>query len=86
MVAGILVVAALVLVGVATADDVVSGWILGAIVYGPPAVGVAIVAAPGPPARKSFGAGLMLGWGAGFIVAAGLCVGGAITTPFYQVG
>jgi hypothetical protein len=46
---------------------------LGALVV-PLVVGVVLAATQGTPSRRGFGLGLLIGWGASFIVGAGLCV------------
>jgi len=83
---GSLLAAGLVLLGVVTADDVVAEWLVLGIMFGPPILGTGLIALPGPSARRSFGAGLMMGWGVALIVSSGLCIGGAIRTPFFKVG
>lgn len=84
--ASVLLNVLLVVVAAATAEEVVSGWFLLVIVWGPFVLGIALVAGRSSRPRYAFGVGVLIGWPLGVIASAGLCYGGAVTTPFLDVG
>jgi hypothetical protein len=51
-----------------------AGVLLPVLLFGPVAVGVYLVATGRTPRGRGFGLGLLIGWGALVVVAAGLCI------------
>jgi len=62
--------------GIVLDSSLRSGWTFLWLLFaplGPLLLGAIVAAVPGPPARRGFGLGLVLGWAPASVVAAGVC-------------